>query len=74
MIFLLQIYYCINKKIISREIPPASEELAPGFAPVPSLFLGDPAYPLLPSLMKEYPSCKNTKNTVFNNTSRSARN
>ena len=64
----------INKKFISRETPPVYEELVPGFALVPSLLLGDPAYPLLPNLMKEYPSCKNAKETNFNNTLRSARN
>ena len=64
----------INKKFISREIPPVYEKLVPGFALVPSLLLGDPAYPILPNLMKEYPSCKNAKETNFNNTLRSARN
>ena len=33
----------INKKFISKEIPPVYEELVPGFAIVPSLLLGDPA-------------------------------
>ena len=62
------------KKIISREIPPVYKELVPGFALVPSLLLGDLAYPLLPNLMKEYPSCKSAKETNFNHTLRSARN
>ena len=62
------------KKIISREIPPVYKELVPGFALVSSLLLGDLAYPLLPNLMKEYPSCKSAKETNFNNTLRSARN
>ena len=64
----------VNKKFISGEIPPVHEELVPGFALIPSLLLGDPAYPLLPSLMKEYSSCKNAKETNFNNTLRSTRN
>ena len=40
----------INRKLISREIPPVYEELVPEFALVPSLLLGEPAYPLLPNL------------------------
>ena len=64
----------ISKKFISREIPPIYEELVPGFALAPSLLLGDPAYPLLPNLMKEYLSWKNTKEINFNNTLSSARN
>ena len=42
----------INRKLISREIPPVYEELVPGFALVPSLLLGEPAYALLPNLKK----------------------
>ena len=57
-----------------HEIQPVYEELVPGFALVPSLMLGDPAYPLLLNLMKEYSSCENPKETNFNNTLRSARN
>ena len=58
----------INKKFISRELLPVYEELVPGFALVSSLLLGDPEYPLLPNLMKEYSSWKNAKETNFNNT------
>ena len=54
----------INKKFISREIPPVYEELVPGFALVPSLLLGDPAYPLLPKLMKEYHYAKMLKKLI----------
>ena len=63
----------INKKFISREIPPVYEELVPGFGLVSSLLPEDPAYPLLPNLMKEYPPCKNDKESNLNNTLRSAR-
>ena len=57
-----------------QEIQPVYEELVPGFALVPSLMLGDPVYPLLLNLIKEYPSCENAKETNFSNTLRSARN
>ena len=64
----------VNEKFISREVPPVYEELVPGFALVSSLLLGDPVKPLLPIVIKVYPSCKNAKETNFNNTLRSARN
>ena len=64
----------VNEKFISREVPPVYEELVPGFALVSPLLLGDPVKPLLPNLIKVYPSCKNAKETNFNNTLRSARN
>ena len=64
----------VNKKFISKEIPFVNQELVPGYAPVPPLLLGDPAYPLLPNVMKEFPTCRNEKETTFNNHLRSTRN
>ena len=64
----------INKKFISKEIASVYQEVVPGYSPVPPILLGDPAYPLLPNVMKEFSSCKNDKETTFNNHLRSARN
>lgn len=64
----------INKKFVSKEIASVKQELVPGYAPVPPFLLGDPAYPLLPNVMKEHSKCTNDKETTFNNRLRSARN
>ena len=64
----------VNSMFTSKQLPPFFQELVPGFTPVPPLLLGDPAYPLLPNVMKEYPSCSNNKELIFNNALRTARN
>ena len=50
------------------------KELLPGHECVPQLLLGDPAYPLLPYVIKEYNSCGSNEQVVFNQMLRSARN
>ena len=64
----------VNKRLVSRKIPNVYQELMPGFTPVPAILIGDPAYPLLPNLMKEYSSFLEEKHVTFNNKLRSARN
>ena len=64
----------VNNKFRTKEIPRLYQELVPGYAPVPPLLLGDPAYPLLPNLMKEYPTSRTDKEELFNNSLRAARN
>ena len=64
----------INKKFINQRFPACCRELIPGDYPVPPFLIGDPAYPLLPHLMKEYPNCTSNEQVVFNEMIRSARN
>ena len=64
----------INKKFKEKVFPPVYNELIPGRVPVPPILLGDPAYPLLPNVMKEFNTCVDGKQLNFNNSLRSARN
>ena len=64
----------VSKKFVSGVFPTAYQELIPGHCPVPPVLIGDPAYPLLPNVMKEYSSCLQSKQVHFNNRLRSVRN
>ena len=50
------------------------EELLPGDELIPQILLGDPAYPLLPYVMKEYAVCQGNDEVMFNSRLRSERN
>ena len=50
------------------------EELIPGDDVIPQILLGDPAYPLLPYVMKEHAVCQGNNEVMFNTMLRSARN
>ena len=46
----------LNKMMRDNTIPSCQKLIVEGESPVPVVILGDPAYPLLPFLMKEYPA------------------
>ena len=50
----------INKAVREGKIPKCARRIIYGEDPVPVCILGDPAYPLLPFLMKEFPGGGNT--------------
>ena len=56
------------------ELPMLYREILPGYDKVPVLLLGDPAYPLLPYCMKEYPNPRSNEEVIFNTMLRSCRN
>ena len=64
----------VNKSLLSGKIPPVYQELVPGYTPVPVFLIGDPAYPLLPNVMKEFSNCTTEKMVLFNNSLRTVRN
>ena len=63
----------INAKLRGNKLP-TTFQTVPGGAKIPNYLIGDPAYPLLPFCMKEYKSCANNEQVIFNNMLRSARN
>ena len=55
----------LNEMLQNDTIAPLYTTLVPGTVPVPVCFLGDPAYPLLPRVMKEFPGGGNTVKEQF---------
>ena len=66
--------YDIQKRFAEGKLKLFYKELLPGDESVPQLLLGDPAYPLLPYVMKEFNSCTSNEEVIFNQMMRSARN
>lgn len=64
----------VNKKLRNGTLPGTYRSVIPGCRSIPNYLIGDPAYPLLPFCLKEYDSCQNNEQVVFNNMLRSARN
>ena len=64
----------VNHMLQGNKLPRTCQSVFPGCNLVPNYLIGDPAYPLTPFCMKEYESCKNNQQVVFNQMLRSARN
>ena len=64
----------INHKLVSGTLPCTFQSITPGAEKIPNYLIGDPAYPLTPHCMKEYATCGNNEEIVFNSLLRSARN
>ena len=64
----------INNMFQSNTFPGESRILVENLDNVPPLLIGDPAYPLLPNVMKEYSSCFSNDEVLFNEMLRSTRN
>ena len=61
----------IYKIIILQENSICFKEILPGYDCIPQLFLADPAYPLLPYVMKEYEHSSTNEEVAFNQRLRS---
>ena len=64
----------VNDKLRNGKLPTVFQSVLPGYEKVPNYLTGDLAYPLTPFCMKEYDTCQNNEQVVFNNLLRSARN
>ena len=61
----------IKKLLQEKKLPMLYKKILPGYDKIPVTFLGDPAYPLLPCCMKEYPNTN--EEAIFNNMLRSVK-
>ena len=66
--------YKVQESFPSGNFKISYKELLPGHESVPQLLLGDPAYPLLPYVMKEHEHCSSNEEVIFTQMLRSARN
>ena len=64
----------VSKNLNSAKLPITYLPLLPGYAAIPNYLIGDPAYPLTQFCLKEYQSCSNNGEVIFNSMLRSARN
>ena len=56
----------VMNKLQSGELPQTFNNLLPGHNKIPNYVIGDPAYHLTPHCMKEFQSCKNDAEVIFN--------
>ena len=64
----------LNKQLTEKTLPMVYRTLIPGTERIPPLILGDPAYPLLPNVMKEYGENAINEKAIFNQILRGGRN
>ena len=64
----------ICKNLNNGQLPITYIPVLPGCSAVPNYLIGDPAYPLTQFCLKEYQTCSNNGQVIFNNMLRSARN
>lgn len=72
--YLLYLNSSINEALKNEGIPNIFRILVPGKDEVGVTSLGDPAYPLLPYVMKEYPHFHDESYSIFNQVLRDSRN
>ena len=64
----------INKKLRNGSLPGTFQSVLDGCGKIGNYIIGDPAYPMTPFCIKEYQTCSNNSEVIFNSMLRSARN
>lgn len=54
-----------NRLLREERLPMCYKELLPGHEKIPVTLLGDPAYPLLPYCMKEFPNARSNEEVIL---------